>query len=422
MKKGILFLILTLCANITFAQFNFGGQLLQRGEYRHGFGRLIPQEEEPAAFIAQRARLQGSFQTSKMTFYISLQDVRTWGSTPQTKTSDDFLSVHEAWVNIKIDSNWQVKLGRQELKYDNARFLGNLDWALQGRAHEFAVLKYEKGGVHAHLGLGYNQDNQRLVGTTYTIPNQYKTAQFVHLQKEGQKLKASFLFWNEGRETQGKHFYRQTFGMPTLKYSMGNTTFSAFYYHQTGRDFTGKKMNAFDASMQVKHYLPLKTEKALYFVAGYEILSGTPTDEEDVNQSFSPLYGTNHVHNGYMDYFFAGNRFLNTVGLQDFYLKARYAWQKKGFVQVDGHLFNSAATFFERNTPQEKFLGAEIDLVLGLIFTKALSLQMGYSQLFQGNTLEQIQGIQSASRTQNWLYAMLIVRPNMKNRFVGIYL
>ncbi|WP_339648546.1 alginate export family protein, partial [uncultured Salegentibacter sp.] len=134
-------LILTLFfvfTNSVYAQFNVDGQIVQRGEYRHGYGKLIEENQDAAAFIAQRARINVQYELEKFKFYVSIQDVRTWGNTPQVKANDNFLSLHEAWAETFLTDNFSVKLGRQELNYDNFRFLGNLDWALQGRAHDFA--------------------------------------------------------------------------------------------------------------------------------------------------------------------------------------------------------------------------------------------------------------------------------------------
>lgn len=266
-------LILTLFfvfTNSVYAQFNVDGQIVQRGEYRHGYGKLIEENQDAAAFIAQRARINVQYELEKFKLYVSIQDVRTWGNTPQVKANDNFLSLHEAWAETFLTDNFSVKLGRQELNYDNFRFLGNLDWALQGRAHDFALLKYEKGPTKLHAGAGYNQDNQSLSGNFFSTPNQYKVAHFVRYENFSGKFNFSVLFWNNGLQyaeldtneeviNTGIH-YRQSLGFPTLKYQLGNTTLSGFYYHQFGKDLQGRKVNAFDASAQISHSIPLESE------------------------------------------------------------------------------------------------------------------------------------------------------------------
>ena len=101
--------------------------MLLRSEYRHGYSKLLNESADPAGFIAHRTRIQANYQVDRLNFFMSIQDVRTWGSSPTANISDSYLSVHEAWSEVTFGDNWKLKLGRQELNYDNARFLGNLD-------------------------------------------------------------------------------------------------------------------------------------------------------------------------------------------------------------------------------------------------------------------------------------------------------
>ncbi len=431
-KIGALLFVFTTSVT-AFAQFSVDGQLFQRGEYRNGYGKLITQGEEAAAFIGQRARVSAGYQKDALSFHVSIQDIRVWGSASQVKSSDGYLSVYEAWAQTKLGEKWAVKLGRQELNYDNARFLGNLDWAFQGRSHDFALVKYEQGKSKLHFGAGFNQDVEKLSGTAFTTANQYKTAQFARYEKFTDTFSFSLLFWNDGRQFLTKDIsdkitydvvrYRQTFGVPTLKYQFGKTTLSGFYYHQLGKDVSDKELNAFDASAQVSHKLDFNTEKAtgLRITLGAEIISGTSTTEKTKNNSFSPLYGTNHAHNGYMDFFFVGDRFENSVGLQDLFLKTKLDVSSKTFVSLNAHYFNTQADVINANDEKlNKNLGVELDLSLGYIHTEAISFQAGYSQMFASDTFTYLQKVATPKDTQNWAYLMLIYRPTLKNKFIGL--
>ena len=415
------------------AQFTIDGQIIQRAEYRHGFGQLIEENEEAAKFIAHRARLHVQYEMESFKFFVSVQDVRTWGNTPQVKLTDGFLSVHEAWAETFLSPNLSVKLGRQELNYDNFRFLGNLDWALQGRAHDFALIKYEKGTMKLHGGGGYNQNDQSLRGDFFSIPNQYKVAHFLRYENTFGQINFSALFWNNGLQfseldpnseviNTGIN-YRQTFGLPTLRYQLGNTTLSGFYYHQLGKDLVGREVNAFDASAQVSQNFNLDPEKGknIRVTLGMEVLSGTdPNSTSGENNSFSPLYGTNHAHNGYMDMFYVGGRHENSVGLRDMFLRLRYDVNPQLFMSLNTHSFHSYAPVSPVNNDLDKHLGYETDLSLGYILNSAVSLQAGYSHFFESNSLQYLQNVQDAAGMQNWGYLMMIYRPTMKNRFIGL--
>lgn len=435
MKIGSVILIsMLLSTQWLWAQFQLDGQILQRAEFRNGYAKPIESGLEPAAFIAHRIRLQVGYEMEKFKFYASIQDVRTWGNTSQVKATDPYLSLHEGWAETTLAKNWSIKLGRQELNYDNFRFLGNLDWALQGRAHDFALVKYEREKVKLHLGGGFNQQEQRLTSTTYTQENQYKTAQFVRYENQWNNTwHLSLLFWNDGRENTGKHYYTQTFGLPTLKFQKGNTTVSGYYYQQVGKTSQDLSRNAFNTSIQIKQVIDftappseeseMKQSQKLQLVAGFELLSGTSSTITTENNSFSPLYGTNHIFNGYLDWFFVGGGFENSVGLQDYYAKARYDFNTKLFLQTDVHVFQSMAKAYDSNNEElSKNLGTELDVSLGFIVNKAVSIQGGYSQMWATDTLVGLKGAINPSEVQNWAYVMFIIRPTMKNKFVGIML
>ncbi len=425
--------IACLFSNTALAQFSVDGQLVQRGEYRHGYGKIINEQDKAAVFIGQRARLNAHYKMDKFSFYVSVQDVRVWGSTPQIKATDPFLSVHEAWAETKLSESFSLKLGRQELNYDNARFLGNLDWALQGRAHDFALAKWEKNSMKLHFGAGYNQDSDKLSGRLFTTPNQYKTAQLIRYENTIGNFSYAALFWNNGRQytqvddqnqviDEGIR-HMQTIGLPTLKYQLKNTILSGFYYQQFGKDAAGRKVQAFDANAQVSHAIDLNPDKGskLRLTAGVEFLSGTDNNStNNINKSFAPLYGTNHAHNGYMDLFFVGGRHENTVGLQDLFLRVRYDVNSKLFASLNGHFFSAFADVYKEQVKTDSGLGYELDFSMGYLINDAVSVQSGYSQLFASDTFKMLQGIQNPDINQNWAYLMMIYRPTMKNRFIGL--
>ncbi len=400
---------------------------MQRAEYRNGFGRLIEESQDAAFLIGQRARIQVQYDHEKVRFFVSAQDVRIWGSTSQVKETDNLFSIHEAYADLVLHSNWKLKVGRQELNYDNARFLGNLDWALQARAHDFALAKFEKKNIKVHFGAGYNQVKESLIRQPYPVPNQYKTAQLIRLENQWGKFSGSALFWNNGVEEndQGnlKIRYTQTFGLPTLRYTTGNFILSGFYYYQTGTDTTSRQVKAHNANAQVT-WKRIKNEekgKSVQVTVGFELLSGTSQQANDnINRSFNPLYGTNHAHNGYMDFFYVGNRYLNTVGLQDYFLRLRYDPYNKFFLSLNVHQFLAAADVYDGTEKLSNTLGAELDFTSGYIFNDVVSLQVGYSQFFTATSFEYLQGVSYPSSVQNWGYLALLVRSNMKNRFTGL--
>lgn len=435
-KRALLLMGLATAASNASAQFELHGQLLERAELRNGYGLMIAQKTDPAVFISQRLRLQAKYTgINKLTFYTNIQDVRTWGNTPQVKLTDGLLSVHEAWAEVHVDSSLSFKLGRQELNYDNARFLGNLDWAMQARSHDFALVKYEKPKFKIHVGGGFSQDGEALKGNIFTTANQYKTAQMLRAEYKTGGFEIAFLFWNNGRQYTVKDSvgqviekgvrFTQTISLPTIKYQLKNTTFSAFYYHQLGKDVTGKMVNAYDANLQVSQLFTFNEEKKnqLRLTLGAELLSGTAgNNTTNNNYSFSPMYGTNHAHNGYMDLFYVGGRYEGSRGLNDFFLRMKYEFNPSFFIALDGHWFMANAKVFDgAGNAISQQLGAETDLTMGYVLkNKAVSFQAGYSHLFALSSLKVLQGQTTPKPVQQWAYLMMIVRPKMDKKFIGL--
>ncbi len=390
-------------------------------------------DDAPAAFIGHRARIHVEFPAERFTFYASIQDVRIFGSVPQLNATDTRLSAHEAWGEYRPDSNWTLRVGRQELHFDNARFLGNVDWTFQGRSHDFVLLRYRNGAFRVDAGGGFNQGSERLSGNFFTVSPQYKTAQMLRVEKKFGKLDLAALIWNDGRSSHShdslgnilseKIHYLQNFGISTLRFRFRNNSLSGFLYLQTGKDAQGRRMEAFDGSAQYSTEIGLSPEREqkLVLTTGVEVMSGSRPGTS-INRSYLPLYGTNHAHNGYMDYFFAGGRHENSVGLVDVFFRTNLEFSKRLFVSANAHWFSAQAPLTDGSLADDpgKQLGVEADLTLGWHMSKDLSLQMGYSHLFAGDALKYLQGNGDYDSLQQWAYAMLVYRPGLNKPFVGL--
>ena len=294
-------------------------------------------------------------------------------------------------------------------------------------------MKYEKGKAKLHFGGGFNQNSQKLNGNLYTVPNQYRAAQLVRYENVLGKVDYSLLFWNEGRQwstkgasgtviAQGTRF-RQTLGIPTLRTNLGKSTLSGYFYYQFGEDVSGKTVSGFNASAQFSRLLINQEEsgKKLRATLGFEFISGSDASGQDKNTSYSLQYGTNHIFNGYMDWFYVANEWENSVGLKNYYLRSRYEFNPKFWVQTDFHLFSTYSQPVDREGAvlSDNNLGSELDFTFGWILNESVSLQGGYSQFFYTETLEAIHP-SNLENQQNWAYLMFVFRPTSKAKFIGV--
>lgn len=430
------------------AQLTIGAQLRTRTELRDGQSSPLPKGSSPAFFTSQRTRLFAGFSGYRFKLGFTVQDVRVWGqdvSTINRTTTQDNngLLVHEAWAEIMLldttvkNKNLSLKIGRQELLYDDSRLLGNLDWLQQGRRHDAALLKYESGPYMLHLGAAFNQNKENAAGSTYnpTPPgnytsttnggSMYKSLEFLYAGRKlnGNKGSISFLFlsdqfsrfhldsastkiWDQGvntRMTTGLYFTEQ----------FNRLSVTASGYYQFGKNASAQKLSAGLLSASFQYALTKQFSAGL----GTDFTSGNSANSTK-NHAFDPLYGTPHKFWGYMDYFYVASGFGNR-GLQDYYLKTKYKPNQKFQLTADVHEFFSATTVPDNSTTPagslSKRFGTEADLVASYSLTKVISFEAGYSHFWNTSSLTSaaVKNIANAQSNSNWAYLMISIRPEM---------
>ncbi|WP_372751207.1 alginate export family protein [Labilibaculum sp.] len=416
MKKRIrllLVLLLGLLPMLSMAQLSFKGELRPRSEYRHGLKTLFDASDDAAFFTSQRTRLNLNYQADKFRVGLSVQDVRVWGDVSQLNLSDDNqLMLHEAWGELLFSDSFSLKVGRQELVYDDSRILGNVGWAQQARSHDLALFKYKTDeNGQFHLGLAVNNDSEVLETSLYTT--NYKSMQFAWYQRKSAKFDFSLLFMNVGYQRDQDEDedvedldtrYNQTLGT-YMNYRPGKVSFTGSLYMQTGKDDTDTDLNAYMFNLGMNFPIAANWKGN----AGIEVLSGTDSNSTGDNKSFTPLFGTNHKFNGHMDYFYVGNHTGN-VGLQDVYARANYAKDQWSFASAI-HLFSSEADLYDESVKADKYLGTEIDLSVGYKYSANVMVKGGYSHLFASDSMQVLKG-GDKNETQNWGWVMLVFTPD----------
>lgn len=389
--------------------------LRARFEYRHGFNNLFPDNAEPAAFVNQRSRLNIGYKAEKLELFVAVQDVSIWGDTRQILPVDgnDSFSLFQAWGQLQLNENWSTKIGRQVISYDDQRIFGGLDWAMQGRFHDAAIVKYKKGDFMLDIGGAFSQQRERNEGNDFTIQGffTYKSMQYAYLKKSWEKSSASFLFLNTGfqnftgvdNDIADGVSYRQTAGS-YFKFPIDKVNVAGSAYYQFGETNPTTDLAAYQLSLEGTY----KSGKVLYGL-GFEMLSGTDQDGDSKNKSFFPLYGTNHKFNGFMDYFYVGNH-ANNVGLNDVYAKAVITTGEKSSLLLKGHYFAANA---DLTGDADKYLGTEVDIVYTQKLMPYVKLNLGYSHMFASDSMSLIKGGRPSDNTNNWGWAQIIINPKL---------
>ncbi|QBN18601.1 alginate export family protein [Flavobacterium nackdongense] len=412
--KTIALSIIGLAGMSAFAQeFDANLQLRPRYEYRNGFKAPISNGESPTSFIAQRSRLNLNFKQEKIKLKLSLQNIRTWGDVTTTSQADkNGTAVFEGWAQYEINSKWSSRLGRQVISYDNQRIFGELDWAQQGQSHDAVLLTFHPENHQLDLGFAINANAENLIEPTAAYTTSYKSMQYAWYHTRINKLNTSLLMLNTGYEygqpnTPLDVDYKQTFGT-YLSFKEKKWDTNLGLYGQTGKS-TNKNVSAWYAGANLGYAVTEKFKAGL----GYEFLSGKNQDDTSNSiKSFSPLFGTNHAFNGFMDYFYVGNH-QNSVGLQDAYLTLNYAQNKWQFTLMP-HYFSAPATVLDAsNKKMDDYLGTEIDFTFSYALHKDIKINGGYSQMFATATLERLKGVTNPASTNNWAWLMISFNPRL---------
>lgn len=412
LKLLILLVLGTISADIQAQELDVNLQIRPRFEYRNGYKTLIPEGTEATSQISQRSRLNFNYKQEDLTVKLTFQNTRTWGDVPTTATADkNGVAVFEAWAQYDFTKKWSARMGRQVLSYDNQRIMGEMDWAQQAQSHDALMVSFHPENHQLDMGLAYNSNAENTFQTPYTITN-YKAMQYAWYHTTFDKIGASLLLLNTGYEYENlaKKLlvdYKQTFGT-YLTYKTAKIDSNIWLYGQTGKS-TNLQVSAWNAAANFGYNFTESFKAGL----GYEFLSGKATnDASKVIKSFNPLFGTNHGFNGYMDYFYVGNH-LNSVGLQDAFLKLNYNVKKWQFALIP-HVFLAAADVVTPlNEKLDSYLGTEVDFTAGFNFRKEITLTGGYSQMFGSKTLEFIKAPGDAGHTNNWAWLMISVNPKI---------
>jgi len=431
--KNLFTIILVFAATFMYAQFTLDGEIRPRTEIMHGLKSPVMEDQNMSVLTSQRTRLNFGYKADLFDVGVQFQDVRVWGSQKQLVNNDGALTtLHQAWASVKFNEMVALKVGRQELVYDDSRILGNVGWAQQARSHDIALFKIEKkDAFKLHAGFAVNAVQTEL----YNVGN-YKSMQFLWFNKAfGDAYTLSVLALNNGvndttfNSKGNTTTFSQIVGQRSV-YKAGALKVGLNFYYQMGKaaagymddsgDYQKKAIAAYNLGLDVDY----KLNDNFNVGVGYEMLSGNSQTEEDAsyyetNHAFTPLYGTNHKFNGWMDYFYVGNH-GNNVGLNDAFVKIGY---KNGKFSTGAHIhyFMANADVLDvaefAKTGEVKAmsagLGTEIDYYAGFKLGKGVLLKAGVSMMMASETLHAVKGTNFDTAGINyWGWAMIVVKPN----------
>ena len=333
--------------------------------------------------------------------FISIQDVRTWGgetptgappSITQSGTSiGGHLDFHQAFFTLKnvMDSDVALKIGRQEMVYDEARLIGNIGWIQQAQSFDAVRADVKTGdiGWTAFYAQTTAKDSHPTLGGTIAVPGNQFESSF-------SGLRATWSLGGKDRITPYAYYAfnpARTGGGATVIPDALYILYTGLYASKTFGDFRLRFDGAYQSGEQSStvdygaYMLTAAVSTKLDIAEGGKVglwvdyLSGDSNGAADGKiKTFTTPYATNHKFYGHMD------KFLNIPqsGLIDFVFKGSVKATPKLRFQLHAHMFRADKT---TAAVTDKDLGSEIDFDLSYKIATNTSLRMGYSHFFAGD-------------------------------------
>ncbi|MBE9467014.1 MAG: alginate export family protein [Bacteroidetes bacterium] len=428
MTKFILILFFVFLTNSLLAQFSVKGEFRPRGEVRDGYTQLPDSSKDPSVFVSQRSRLTFDYSNSKYITRFSIQDIRVWGdetlyNSTLIKGDNASVDVHEAWVELFLNEKSTLKIGRQELTYDDQRLISRRNWGQTGISYDAFIYKFNNNNnFEFNLGLSLNNNKENKFGNLYT-PDKMKTLDFIYLKKKfNDNLNVSLISIASGyeKENTSETIYVQGSYGTNIVYQKNNLKIKGSAYYQNGKNKTGQDVSAYFFGISDDY----KFNK-IVLTTGLDFLSGQDASNTDssyikTDHLFDILYGSRTSHYGSMGYFLNLDQSTGSGGLFNVFAKIKYQFFEKNTINFNYHLLMLANNVADNTYTGSGFkslnknLGSEFDFVFTRKYRKDIKFQFGYSFLLATNSLKIIQNvIDKDCRLPQWAWVMLTVSPDI---------
>ncbi|MBL3657160.1 alginate export family protein [Fulvivirga sediminis] len=306
-------------------------------------------------------------------------------------------------AGVQFNSKFSMKVGRQELNYDDARILDNLDWAAQARSYDALKFAYQDSLMQVDGVLAFNLSGEipepvKLFNNIYNSPGgfstlggdlpNYKNLQLLWFKRQIKKSNFRLILDNIGWQMPDSTVsYLLTTGFNSKIVVNTKIDINGSLYYQIGEDIADRKTEAYLAALN----LGFKTRSSFRYKLGFNYVSGSEAWEgANQSSSFDPLFGTHHKFYGLMDYFYVGsphNQSGKTIGLWDYYLGGELTLREAFKLLLTVHGFSSSVSIINQTLITENLnphLGTDLDLVFNYKYSADINFKTVYSQ-YVGN-------------------------------------
>jgi len=220
-------------------EFSLDAQLVTRGELR--IGGFMPDSldgERISHFAQGKYIVSATYKRSWLEIKLSPKFSSVWGQ------SSSGFSLNEGWAKMQSKGGLFVKIGRQQLNYDDGRIIGNDDWTMTAPTHDVLKLGYDGDSHKVHILVAYNQNAENVDngGIYYSGGIQpYKTMQtlWYHYDTPKKLFGVSILGMNIGMQSEKDEepqetYYQQLVGT-YMAFRPKHWSLEGAFYYQMGK-------------------------------------------------------------------------------------------------------------------------------------------------------------------------------------------
>ena len=274
---------------------SFGGELREQYQYfgNQNFGDVPPTfSKVSTGQLWQRIMAHANVELgSKTRIFVQINSTfRFFNPNPYGEVDEDRLSIHQAFVDYNFATNWQVRLGRQEMGYGNNRILTFREGPNTRLTFDAAILKYKSdtrkidflaitpvnSGQFAFDEKSFKEYIFGIYGTENILPKKLMLDYYI-INFESKDRKYNFASGSENRQSYGLRLFSQN---PKLNYELETT-------YQSG-SFNNLAINAYGFSSDINY--KLETKYNTIFGLGANYISGDKNNADNQLNTYNLIY------------------------------------------------------------------------------------------------------------------------------------
>ncbi len=430
--------------NPAFSEWDIGGQFRFRYELRDDAGSFSSNDfishgvDNSNDYFLFREKIHIGWQPENwLKLYVEGRGSQVSSDDRDPSPDQDTVDLQQAYVELGNGGLFplSLKVGRQEMVYDDQRFIGVGDWSNTGRSFDAVKLHYnisEKSWVDTFVSRAVIP-----VDDQFNASNDYDDFSGIYASSQelmsGVEAQAFLLARNVGEQSPNavstgvggpseRDVYTYGVRLKSLPDAFQGWDCAFEGAGQFGNVISGgveRDLRAFALTGSAGYTFDEVTAKPRIGV-GYDYASGDSDPKDGTQGTFEPLFGTNHGFYGVQD--LVGLRNINSPRIS---ISAKPV--KNLTVTADYLLFwlaNNSDSFYPesgsgrsgngygKNSKFGSYVGSEIDLVVKYAMTPWSEFHLGYAHFFAGNYIkDSVESVPAngGATDADWFYTQLTV-------------